>query len=145
MVITPQLRKLLATLGVHDQEFNWLESPDQRTKGAITLEMPMDERAAALKLLRQLPHYQFTEIEGVLPGEGKKFLGLLIEVSVPFVRGFYRCDSGLYDCRSLVTLPDSELQVVMWRSAYVAQEGVLSYVDWVEALMHGDLKLSSAY
>ncbi len=145
MVITSPLREVLNRLGAPERVFKSLEHPSQRTKGKIALELTTSNQDAALEQLRQVPGYNINPIPGLEAEPGKTVLAVTIIVDMPFVRGLYRSVDGLYECRSLVTLPGFEIQVVMWRSAYKPEEGVMVYADWVEAVMRGELKLVSAY
>jgi hypothetical protein len=144
MVITEQLREMLSRLGAKQRELEWLTKPEQRTKGAITIDIREDAHASAMAELEKVSLYKFTYIPGT-EGRGKKDLhfGVTIEVDVPFVRGRYQLGNLVYDYRILAPVPNHELEVVIWRSAVSTEEGVLDYWDWVEAIMRGELKLLS--
>ena len=74
MVITDQLREVLTKLGTEERQLSWLERKDQRVKGAITIEMPIDQHEAVMEQLRKIPYYKFEKVDGIT-GKPKKKSG----------------------------------------------------------------------
>lgn len=147
MVITKELEKVLTSLGAVSRDFEWLQLPAHRTKGAITFKILFELEQEVMPRLREVCYYSFKSTEAlgsISDGEQKsrtvRYLAVCIEVDVPFQRGRYQTSDGQQEHLAVMRLSNTPHHVVVTRNDQ-SVHGVMLYEDWVEGIMKGEIKL----